>query len=129
MTFGYDDDFTSGTGATSLMDGLARRVSGEARADTVFGDPITQDGVTVIPVAKVRWGFGGGAGSGADEGEDAEDFGEGGGGAGAVSAKPLGYIEISDGRTTFRPVEGPARFWPIVAAGVAAWLGLRALRR
>ncbi|MEX0781691.1 MAG: spore germination protein GerW family protein [Dehalococcoidia bacterium] len=131
MTFGYVTDFPEDqrNDATSLVDSLARRVGGEARADTVFGDPVIRGDVTVIPVAKVNWAFGGGSGAGGDDGGDSEDFGQGGGGAGAVSAKPLGFIEIKNSRAEFRPMKDRARLWPVIAAsGFAVWMGLRGLR-
>jgi|SRR5688572_174081 uncharacterized spore protein YtfJ len=120
-------------GATTVVDNLARRVSSDARADTVFGDPIAHGDVTVIPVAKVRWAVGGGSGAGGDDGALGDDFGEGTGGAAAVAAKPLGYLEITDGRATYHPIKDRAGMWPLIAAaGFAIWVtlrGLRALRR
>jgi uncharacterized spore protein YtfJ len=62
----------------------------------VFGDPIERDGVTVIPVAKVRGGGGGGFG------EDATRSRGGGGGFG-VAAGPAGVYVIREGRVIWRP--------------------------
>ncbi len=39
---------------------LAERLGATAAASAVFGTPVERNGVTVIPVARVRWGFGGG---------------------------------------------------------------------
>src|SRR5690348_14525692 len=58
----------------------------------VFGDPIEQDGVVVIPAAKVGGGGGGGG--------DSED--NGGGGFG-IGAKPVGVYVIKDGEVGWRP--------------------------
>jgi len=99
-------------------------------AKAVFGDPVERGGVTVIPVAKVRYAFGGGAGSGGKEGEDESDQGQGAGGGGMVSASPLGFIEIREGRAEFRQVTDVVAIWPLVlASAVSAWLVLRGLRR
>jgi uncharacterized spore protein YtfJ len=115
--------------SSGLLERMAGRLGSHARADSVFGDPVTEEGLTVIPVAKVRWGFGGGAGGGGDDGVDGEDFGGGGGGAGAVSATPVGYIEIRAGSAEFRPVRDRAGMWPLVAAsGFAVWMTFRGLR-
>ena len=46
---------------------MAEKLGAVAKAATVFGEPVERDGVTVIPVAKARWGFGGGAGRREDE--------------------------------------------------------------
>ena len=56
---------------------------------------IDQDGVTVLPVAKV--GGGGGTGSGP------ENAGGGTGGGLGLSAKPLGVYVIKDGKVSWRP--------------------------
>ncbi len=117
------------TPLTAVVDNLAERVGARASARAVFGDPVERDGVTVIPVAKVRWMFGGGAGSGGEEDSYESDHGQGAGGGGAVSATALGYIEIRDGQATFRPIGDAVALWPLVLAGAAsAWLVLRGLR-
>jgi uncharacterized spore protein YtfJ len=91
----------------------------------VFGEPITEGGETVVPVAEVRLGFGYGSGSGRGRDEEAEGApttGEGsgsGGGAGArVSAK--GYIRISSEGVRFESLPDVTR---IALAGIAlaAW--------
>jgi uncharacterized spore protein YtfJ len=87
---------------------LAERVGAAARASAVFGQAVKGEGVTVIPVARARWGFGGG--SGARDGE------EGGGGGGGTSVSPVGYIELRSGEARFRHIHNRAR----IAAGAAA---------
>jgi uncharacterized spore protein YtfJ len=101
-----------------------------AGASAVFADPVERDGITVIPVAKVRWGFGGGSGRGIEEGSETGEVGEGSGGGGGVMASPLGFIEIRDGRAEFKRTSDPTAAVPIiVASGVAAWLCLRGLKK
>ena len=115
--------------AESIIDRIANRLGNYARAETVFGEPVTQDGVTVIPVAKVRFGFGGGAGVGHDEKSEGDDYGEGGGGGGGVTASPVGFIEIADGRAEFRPIRDIGSMWPALIGGaIALWISLRGLR-
>ncbi len=91
---------------------LADRLGGSAKASTVFGDPVERDGVTVIPVARVRWGVGGGSGRGRGRGrgksEEAEQN-EGTGGGGGVQASPLGFIELRGGQARYRRVNDPLR--------------------
>lgn len=82
---------------------LAERLGASAKAATVFGDPVERDGVTVIPVARVRWGVGGG--SGRRRGEQ----NEGTGGGGGVQAAPLGFIELRGGQAHYRRVHDPLR--------------------
>jgi uncharacterized spore protein YtfJ len=118
--------------ADALLDQLARQLGGKAGVEAVYGTPIERQGVTVIPVAKVRWGFGGGAGSG--KSPAGQDVGEGSGGGGGVVVSPLGYIEIKEGTAEFRLIKDPGalllRVAPVVlAAGISAMLLLRGLRR
>jgi hypothetical protein len=109
---------------------LAERVGLRAAAGAVFGEPVENDGVVVIPVARVRWGFGGGYGRGIEEGSETGEVGEGSGGGGGVMASPVGFIEIRDGRAEFRRAPDPAFAVPVIlASGAVAWLCLRGLRK
>ncbi len=113
-----------------IVERLASKLGMHAGASAVFGDPVERDGVTVIPVAKVRWGFGGGSGRGIEEGSENGEIGEGSGGGGGVMASPLGFIEIREGRADFRRATDPTAAVPvIIASGIAAWLSLRGLRK
>lgn len=77
------------------------------KADRIFGDPIKLDGdITIIPVAKAK--FGGGGGGGGECSPQAEEggaegkpggFGKGFGFKGGI--KPLGYIEIKEGKANW----------------------------
>ena len=77
-----------------------QEVIDSAQAGKVFGAPIERDGMTVLPVAKVRGGGGAGSGSAAS----GERAGEQGGGAGVgVMAKPLGVFVIRNGKVSWQP--------------------------
>ncbi len=114
----------------SMLEGIADRLGQKATARTVFGEPVERDGVTIIPVAKVRWGFGGGQGAGTGGGHDGHlEAGEGGGGGGGLTASPLGYIEVRNGVAEFKPIKDPAAMWPVMLAGaISVWIVARALR-
>lgn len=90
---------------------LAERVGAAARASAVFGDAVEHEGVTVIPVARAKWGFGGGSGGRGEE--------EGAGGGGGTSVSPVGYIELRAGEARFRRIHGRAE---IAAAAMACGL-------
>src|SRR5258708_17385803 len=90
------------TGSGSFLERLANRVGINSKVSTIFGDPVERDGITVIPVARVSWGFGGGAGSGSNPGQS--QVGEGSGGGGGTMVNPVGYIELKNGRATFYPI-------------------------
>jgi uncharacterized spore protein YtfJ len=99
--------------ATGLVEQLAERLGAQARASTIYGEPIDRDGVTIIPVARAIWGFGGGAGR-----DEEQQVGSGGGGGMMVS--PVGYIEISEGGSTYRPIFKP----PVVALAAVVGMAL-----
>ena len=48
--------------ATDAMKEIVTRISDKPAAKVVFGEPIAEGGVTVIPVARVSYGVGGGGG-------------------------------------------------------------------
>ena len=72
--------------------------------NTIVGQPIhTPDGVTLIPISRVNFGFGSGGG---DYGKaPKENFG-GGSGAG-VKIDPVAFLVIKDGATRVLPVAVP----------------------
>jgi uncharacterized spore protein YtfJ len=102
--------------ADELLATLADRIGARFSAATVYGTPIERDGVTVVPVAAVRFGVG--AGGGSDPSKEQE--GEGGGGGGG--ATPAGYIELKGGRSRFVPVVHPARMLALICCTVLAGL-------
>lgn len=66
-------------------------------AKTVFAEPITHDGLIVVPAARISGGAGGGTGQGKDQATTGE-----GGGFGLRSA-PVGAFVIKDGSVSWRP--------------------------
>jgi uncharacterized spore protein YtfJ len=95
----------------SLLERLAENIQVHANAKQVYGEPIERDGATIIPVARVQWGFGGGG------------IGQGvlerGGGGGGVRAMPAGFIEIRNGSAEFRPYRSSSDVAVLVGAAVA----------
>ena len=85
-------------GLEALFGSLADRLGRSARAAAVFGEPVERDGVTVIPVARARWGLGGGSG------RRPKRPGEGVGGGGGAIVSPVGFIEIRAGEARFKPI-------------------------
>ena len=103
--------------ADEMLTKFMESLGGTASAKAVFGEPVEKDGVTIVPVARVRYGGGGGGGRGpgrkkrGDAG-DADQVGYGHGGG--LQAAPVGYIELSGGRATYQRIADPAR--PMVIA-------------
>src|SRR5262245_30140069 len=92
---------TTTTQAGATLQGIRETV--ERAASKVFGEPIHQEGMTVLPVAAVATGGGGGGGSAPSrKGEQsAAQTGEGGGFG--LMAKPAGAFMIKDGTVEWRP--------------------------
>jgi uncharacterized spore protein YtfJ len=95
--------------ATDMLEKIGDKLGSTATVKAVYGDPIHAEGKTVVPVAKVAYGFGAGFGSGHGKhsagGEDSPEgrHGEGGGGGGGVRAFPAGALEITADETRFVP--------------------------
>lgn len=106
----------------NLLERLADRLSASANATAIFAPPVECNGVTVIPVAKAKYAFGGGSGQQPKE--------EGSGGGGGVIVTPVGYIEIVEGVTRFRRIRNPLAIAACCAAsGIAAWWLVKQLTR
>lgn len=119
---------------------LVAALGGTASAQAVFGAAVEKDGVTVVPVARVRFGVGGGGGRGpgrkkkSGSGDpDQVGYGQGGG----VQAAPVGYIELRDGQTSYKRIADPARplamllLFPLVGVisfGLMVAIGLQAAK-
>jgi uncharacterized spore protein YtfJ len=113
---------------TRLLEELIQRVGGEAGAKAVFSEPIERSNLTVVPVARVRWGVGGGSGTGA-MGPKGQPTGSGSGGAGGVTADPVGYLEIGSSGARFRAIPQLPSAGFILASGFTAVFIIRALGR
>jgi uncharacterized spore protein YtfJ len=96
-----------------------------ANVKAVYGEPIAAQGKTVIPVAKIIYGYGGGAGTGAVGNAGVRS--EGGGGGGGARAIPVGVVEISDQQTRFVPITDRRKLAGAVVMGIGLglWLGWR----
>ena len=109
-------------GGKTQFEGVFKSVIEHAGARTVYGEPVSAGGRTVLPVATVRYGFGGTAGGKGSTWEHA------GGGGGGLIAKPLGVVEITQSQTRFIPILSSRAL--VIAVGAGVCLGfLLASRR
>jgi uncharacterized spore protein YtfJ len=111
--------------ANELLERIGQAVGQRAHVTTIFGEPLEREGVTVIPVAKARFGFGGGGGSGSREGH--KGSGGGGGGGGGAAVTPVGYIEVRERGAEFKRILTAMDVLALVAAGSLAAFGVRRL--
>jgi uncharacterized spore protein YtfJ len=109
--------------ADQLLQRIGDAVGGRAMVSAVFGEPVEREGITVIPVAKARFGFGGGGGAGAREGDE----GSGGGGGGGAFVSPAGFIEVRDGTAQFKRISSTVDLLALVVATSLTALSIRRL--
>src|SRR5690242_5340286 len=99
----------------AVLQSLKDSILSHATVKAIYGEPITAQGRTVVPVAKIMYGYGAGSGTGGLG--DTSARGEGGGGGGGVRAIPVGVIDISDQRTRFVPISDRKRLAGAILAG------------
>jgi uncharacterized spore protein YtfJ len=88
-----------------FLHALAERLHASADARIVYGDRVQAGHKTIIPVARVAYGFGGGYESGgAAAAADGTTRGEGGGGG--IMVTPVGVVEVTAEATRFVPLGG-----------------------
>ena len=96
-----------------LFKSIGERFQTTASVKSIYGEPITAEGKTIIPVAKVRYGFGGGSGTAATDSssEDGERPlpSEGGGVGGGVEVIPVGFIKVTPDETRYVSFENTRR--------------------
>lgn len=91
-----------------LMETTMAKIREMVATNTVVGQPIvTEDGVTLIPVSKLSFGFAsGGSDFGSKNQQAAKNFG-GGAGAG-VNVVPVAFLVVKDGNVKIISVAPPA---------------------
>ena len=112
-------------GSLTLLQSLHENLGSRAQVKSVFGDAVTAGEKTIIPVAKIAYGFGAGAGTGGMG--ETRPKGEGGGGGGAVRAKPIGVFEVSPNETRFIAIHDRKKTLGTLLLGAA--LGVLFARR
>lgn len=87
--------------AAGILETTIEKVKNLVSVSTIIGDPMQIEGMTIIPVSKVTYGFASG-GSDFPSKSNQEIFG-GGGGAG-VTITPVAFLVISDGEVTIKHI-------------------------
>ncbi len=91
---------------TELMESSMDKIREMVDSNTIVGQPITTaDGVTLIPITKLSFGFGCGGG---DYGKQAGANKFGGGSTAGVKVDPVAFLVVKDGVTRMLPVGAPA---------------------
>jgi uncharacterized spore protein YtfJ len=112
----------------ALLQSLKDSILTEANVKAVYGEPIVAQGKTVVPVARIIYGYGAGAGTAGVR--DSKAQGEGGGGGGGARAIPVGVVEICDQQTRFVPISDRKKLTGAVMVGIGLgmWLSWRRRR-
>ena len=129
------DERQEGAGLKAVLEQLGQGLGADARVQSVFGQPVERDGVTVIPVARVAYGLGAGMGKKLPKAGQGEvpTGGSGGGGGGGARVLPAGFIQLGNGAAEFHPIEDPRAeslrtFMTLVGLGLCTWFVLRGVR-
>ena len=89
---------------TSLMETSMGKIREMVDSNSIIGEPITTpDGVTLIPVSRLSFGFGCGGG---DYGKQGPKFG--GASTAGVKVEPVAFLVAKEGVTRVLPVAIPA---------------------
>lgn len=89
---------------SELMRSTMDKIREMADTNTIVGQPITTaDGVTLIPISRLSYGFGCGGG---DYGKNKEHSGAGCGAG--VRVEPMAFLVVKGGVTRMLPVGAPA---------------------
>ena len=89
---------------SAMMETSMDKIRQMVDSNTIVGEPITTpDGVTLIPVSRLSFGFGCGGG---DYGKQAAQMGAGAGAG--VRVERVAFLVVKDGMTRMLPVAAPA---------------------
>ena len=91
-----------------LQDSMAK-VREMVDTNTIVGQPIqTPDGVTLIPISRVSFGFGGGGTAFGNKKEPAADPNLGSAMGAGAKVEPAAFLIVKEGRVRVMPVAVPA---------------------
>lgn len=109
----------------NFVEKISNNFNQSATIQNVFGEAVQVGDKTIIPVARIAYGFGGGFGEGVrkEEKQSQGSEGSGAGGGGGLHASAKGVFEITPAGTRFIPAS-PTRY---LFAGLVAGLLLKAI--
>lgn len=88
---------------TDMLSSSIEKIRTLVDANTIVGTPITTpDGVTLIPVSKVSFGYAGGGSDFASKNSSENPFG--GGGGGGVNITPVAFLVVKEGMVRTLPI-------------------------
>ena len=93
---------------SEVMQDAMGKVREMVDANTIVGQPIVTGDVTLIPISKVSFGFGGGGGEYGGKGNPPAPQNVGAGVASGVKITPVAFLVVKEGTVRVLPVAVPA---------------------
>ena len=93
---------------------IFRSMVDHAGAKLVYGDPVFLGNKMILPVARIRYGFGGGSGANRDPNS--------GGGGGGLTARPVGLVEVTESGARFIPIRSSRTIFAALGLGICVGL-------
>lgn len=120
----------------SFLASLAERFGQTASVKNVYGEPISSQGRTIIPVAQIAMGLGGGHGNknkqknSVNVEQASDNKGEAAGAGGGLYATAKGVYEVTDKCTRFIPANATRQLIAIATLSfvVGRWIGGRRMK-
>jgi uncharacterized spore protein YtfJ len=113
-----DEQLAKTEGALAPVQSVITKLGETASAGSVFGQPVQNGDVIVIPCAEVIASMGAGGGEGESQEEDEEGGGSGGGSGGFSKGRPVAAIIIRRDSVEVQPV---VDITAIALAALTAW--------
>lgn len=92
----------------NMLESTITKIREMLDANSVVGQPMVVDGVTIIPISKISVGFGGGGSDYVSKHPNTQENPFGGGVGAGTKVTPVAFLIIKDGNTRMIPVPVPA---------------------
>ena len=92
----------------NMLENAIGKIREMVDVNTVVGDPINADNVTILPISKISVGLGGGGTDFVTKNSQGKENPFGGGVAAGVKITPVGFLVIKEGGVRMVPVALPA---------------------
>jgi sporulation protein YtfJ len=92
----------------NMLESTIAKIREMVDVNSVIGEPITVNGVTIVPISKVSVGFGGGGSDYVSKNQNNQENPFGGGAGGGVKVTPMAFLIIKGDSVRMLPVAEPA---------------------
>ena len=92
----------------NMLESAITKIREMLDANSVVGQPMVVDGVTIIPISKISVGFGGGGSDYVSKHPNTQENPFGGGVGAGVKVSPVAFLIVKDGSVRVMPMAVPA---------------------